>query len=174
MCDITRSRGKQCKTFQGGTSKIFVYNYVGTAAFGAITAGEVTTLDAGITEAFGFELTGDGNTFEQPTTPDNTAGSKVTVQTLTFSLAGLTAADSADFNLLAASYNQCVMRDRNGNYRALAYDGDANWVVTEAGGGAKADFSGYNIVMTAETNAPAPFLDATAIASLLGIEVAPV
>ena len=158
-CDPTRSRARTCKSKTGGNSEVWLYSYNGSDAWGAVVAGEVSD--------------GDGNTFEEVTVGQRNEGTRVTTQTTTFVLSGLSALDAAEFNLVAASYAQMVVKDRNGNYRAVAIDDGADFTITGNTGGAKLDANGYTVVAASTTNAPAPFLDSTAITALLAVEVAP-
>jgi hypothetical protein len=171
-CDPTRSRGRQCKSFVGGNSEVWLYKYNGSDAWGTVTAGEVSSLSGSVTAAYKYVLDGDGNTFEEVTVGQRNEGSRITTQTLTFFLSGLSALDAAEFNLIAASYSQIVVKDRNGKYRAVAIDDGADFSITGTTGGAKLDASGYTVVATSTTTAEAPYLDSTAITALLAIEVA--
>ena len=172
-CDPTRSRARTCKSKTGGNSEVWLYSYNGSDAWGAVVAGEVSALNAAVTAAYKYVLDGDGNTFEEVTVGQRNEGTRVTTQTTTFVLSGLSALDAAEFNLVAASYAQMVVKDRNGNYRAVAIDDGADFTITGNTGGAKLDANGYTVVAASTTNAPAPFLDSTAITALLAVEVAP-
>ena len=160
-CDLTRSRTKECKDSLGGNSKIFLYDFIEDPF--TVVAGEATAVNAGITSVYSYEIEGDGSTLEEAMVSDRNTGTRTNTQTATVVLKKLTAVDAAEFNILAASFSQCVVKDRNGNYLALGITEGMDWNITGSTGGAKTDLSGFTLVGTSVESKFAPYLDAATI-----------
>ena len=84
----------------------------------------------------------------------------------------MTAVDSAEFNILCASFAQAVVKDRNGNYVALGVTEGMDWNITASTGGAKTDLSGFTLVGTAVESEFAPFLDSATVTAFEAVTVA--
>jgi len=156
-CDISQGRLRSCKDGLGGNSVLYLYNGIKDAF--TITNGEATSINAGLTEVYKFELEGDLNTLEQSQVGDRNTGTEVNTQTLTISLKKIDASTNAQFNLLVAGYPQAVVVDRNGNYHCLALDDGMDFTVVSTTGGAKTDMNGYTLTGVATTKDLAPLMD---------------
>ena len=167
-CDLTRSRGRQCKDVLGGNSYIYPYDYL-VDSF-TVVAGEGTAMNVALTDAFSYLLEGDANTLEQ--VMDSTTN-RVNTQTLSIQLSKMTAADNAEFNLLAASRAPVVVKDKAGNYHALGITEGMVWNITSTTGGAKGDVPGYTITATAQESELAPILDSATVTAFLAVVTAP-
>jgi len=168
-CDLTRSRTRNCKNSIGGNSKLFLYNSLEDAF--TVVASEATAMNVALTAAYAYELEGDLNTLEEVIIGERQNGTRFNTQTLTISLKGMSAADAAEFNLLASSFSQGVIKDRNGNYLCLGLDDGMDWQITATTGGAKGDLSGYTIVGTATTAELAPTMDSATETAFLAVVV---
>ena len=166
-CDLTRSRGKECTDILAGNSSIYLYDDM-DAPF-TVLAGAATAMNVALTANFSYALQGDGSTLEQAMVSDKNTGTRVNTQTITVVLNKMTALDAAEFNLLAASNAQCVVKDRAGNYHALGITEGMQWNVTATTGGAKTDASGYTLVGVAQEAQLAPILDSATTLSLIHI-----
>ena len=169
-CDLTRSRGKECKDILAGNSSVYLYDDM-DAPF-TITAGAATAMNVGLTANFSYALEGDGSTLEQAVVSDRNTGTRVNTQTVTIVLKKMTALDAAEFNLLAASNAHCVVKDRAGNYHALGITEGMDWSVTATTGGAKTDHQGYTIVGVATEAQLAPLLDSSTQTAFLAVTTA--
>jgi len=168
-CDLTKGRLRPCKDALGGNSKVYLYNAIEDPF--TIVDGEATAMNVGLTEAFEYELEGDGNTLVQNMPSDRNTFARVNTQTLTLVLKVPDAATNAEFNLLVAGFSQAVVVDRNGNHLAIGIDDGIDWTVEANSGGAKADGSIYTLTGVATTNALAPILDAATVTAFEAIVV---
>ena len=166
-CDITSGRAKVCKDGLGGQSTLYIYNGLEDAF--TVVNSEATAVNAALTQVFAFPLEGDGNTLEQAMPGDRNTSTRVNTQTLTTILKKMDAATNAEFNLLVAGYPQVVVKDRNGNYHALALDDGMDFSVTGATGGAKTDMNGYTLTGVATTSELAPILDSATVTAFLAL-----
>tara|TARA_R110000772_G_scaffold33245_2_gene81005 strand:+ start:1511 stop:2029 length:519 start_codon:yes stop_codon:yes gene_type:complete len=169
-CDLTRSRGKECTDILAGNSSIYLYDDM-DAPF-TVVAGAATAMNVALTANFSYALQGDGSTLEQAMVSDKSTGTRVNTQTITVVLNKMTALDAAEFNLLAASNAQCVVKDRAGNYHALGITEGMQWNVTATTGGAKTDASGYTLVGIAQEAQLAPILDSATTTAFLAVTTA--
>jgi hypothetical protein len=166
-CDITQGRVKACKDGVGGNSKLYLFNYLEDAF--TITAGQATAINPSLLEAFEYELEGDGNIFAENKVSDRNTGTSINTQTLTIVLKKMDAATSAEFNLLTAGYPMAVIKDRNGNYKAIGIDDGIDFTVDATTGGAKADLNGYTLTGTSTTKLLAPTLDSATVTAFLAL-----
>ena len=170
-CALTSNRAKiACKDILGGNSVIYLFDNIADP-FTVSAANVATEINAGITTVFAYPLMGDANTLEQSMVGDSASYTRVNTQTLTIQLPKMSVADSAEFNLLAASFAHAVVKDRAGNYMALGITDGMDWTVVGATGGAKTDANGWTITATATEGKLSPFLDASAVANLLGLKL---
>lgn len=172
-CDISAGRLEPCKNTVGGLKNVYFINYAGTEPF-TVTDGEITAIDTvTVTAAYKYELRADGNNFEEAMASDKNTGVTLFTQTLNLVLKQQDKQTHNEVKLLAHGRPQVVVEDRNGNFMLAGYsdgmDVTGGSIVT---GGAKSDFNGYNLTLTAEEGAPSLFLDATSVSSLEGIAVA--
>ncbi len=169
-CDILAGRvGKICKDSLGGNAVLYIWNYlVDPFTFDSDT-GLATAVNVALTTVFQFDLEGDNNTLEQVSAPDQNNGGSVVTQTGTFQFKKMDAATTGTFNLLKRSYNQYVVKDRNGNYIACALDDGADWATGNQTGGSKTDLNGYNVIATSTVGDLAPILDESTITAFLAL-----
>jgi len=168
-CDITAGRVRPCKDSLGGNKLVYLFNAVEDPF--TILAGEATAINVLVTEAFKYELEGDGNILDQSMPSDRNTFSKVNTQTITLVLKVPDAATNAEFNLLVAGFTQAVMVDRNGNHYAVGIDDFIDWTVVPNTGGAKADLNGYTLTGLATVKDLAPILDAATVTALEALVV---
>ena len=166
MADLTTGRGRKCPEALGGNAAAYFINRIDEPFTVSATTNEATAINAGITEVFKYVLDNDGNTLAQSMPGDKQTGTRVNTQTLTLTLTEMTVADSAEFNLLAASCAHVVVKTRNGKYLACGITDGMTWQIDPATGGAQADFNGYVVVGSARENKLAPYLDAATIVAL--------
>jgi len=169
-CDIVAGRKEPCKNTIGGLRNIYFINYVADAF--TILDGEVTGIDVGVTSAFKYELRADGNTLEEAVDSNKNTGVTLFTQTLNIVLKQQDLATHNEVKLLAHGRPYVIVEDNNGNFKLAGasegMDVSGGSIVT---GGAKADFNGYNLTLTAMEAAGTPFLDESTITSIQGIEV---
>jgi len=169
-CDLTAGRKEPCKNTIGGLRNVYFINYQADAF--TILAGEVTAMDIGVTAAYKYELRADGNTLEEAVVSDKNTGVTLFTQTLNLVLKQQDIQTHNEVKLLAHGRPYVIVEDNNGNFKLAGQsegmDVSGGSIVT---GGAKADFNGYNLTMTAMEAEGTPFLDAATITSLQAIEV---
>lgn len=169
-CDITAGRLEPCKNTIGGLRNVYFINFDDDAF--TVANGEVTGLDIGVTAAYKYELRADGNNFEESFASDKNTGVTLFTQNVSLVLKKQDLQTNNEVKLLAYGRPHVIVEDYNGNFRVAGItegaDVTGGSIVT---GGAKADFNGYNITLTAEEAEPAPFLDAATITTLEGIVV---
>lgn len=165
--DITAGRLKQCKKYQGGTKKLYLFNFQSDPF--TILNGEATAINADLTAVYEFDLVGDSNTFTENKVGDRSTGTSVNTQTITAFMAGMDAPTSVEFNELVKGYPQAVMVDRSNIYHALGIDDGIDFTVDGATGGAKTDGNGFTLTGTATTGDLSPKLDSATITALLNL-----
>ena len=165
--DITTGRLKQCKQYQGGNTNLFLFNYVENPF--TVTAGQATAINPLLTAVYKFELTGNGNTFEENLVGARNEGTIVNTQTITTVLKGMDAATSVELNELVKGYPMAVIQDRNGVYHALGIDDGIDFSIVASSGGAKTDMNGYTLTGVAETKDYSPKLDTATITAFLAL-----
>lgn len=166
-CDITAGRTKGCKDAIAGTSKVFLFNNVENPF--TVVNGVVTAINPLLTEAFQYDLVGDGNTFVESMVGDRNTGTSPNTQTLTLALHKITKEDNHQFKLLVYGYPQAVIKDRMGNYMVMGITEGIDFTVSPTTGGAKADFNGYNLTGVATESELAPMLNEDTIAEFLAL-----
>jgi hypothetical protein len=166
-CDITAGRLRACKDGIGGVGELYLFNFVENPF--TVASGVATAINPLLTEAFKFELEGDGNTLVQDMVSDRNTGTRVNTQTLTVMLKKISATDSANMNLLAAGFPMAVVKDRNGIYHAVGIDDGIDFTIQEATGGAKTDMNGYTLTGVSTTGTLAPKLDSSTVTAFLAL-----
>lgn len=166
-CDITAGRLRACKDSIGGVGELYLFNFVENPF--TVANSVATAINPLLTEAFKFELEGDGNTLVQDLVPDRNTGTRVNTQTLTVMLKKISATDSANMNLLAAGFPMAVVKDRNGIYHAVGIDDGIDFTIQEATGGSKTDMNGYTLTGVSTTGTLAPKLDSSTITAFLAL-----
>jgi hypothetical protein len=158
-CDLTTGRGKGCYDSLGGVKKVFFsIEDIGAITYDSSDTDVVQTL-AGTPEYFEYDLKGSSNTFTETITKDINNGTSFYAQSLAVQFPKLTKSMHKELKLLVWASPTVIIQDYNDNYfiMGLANGADVTGgtVVT---GGAKGDFAGYTLTMTAEEAAPANFL----------------
>ena len=60
-CDITVGRTRGCKELLGGTSRLYLFNYLDDPFTVDSATGEATAVNILLTEVFEYDIVGDGN-----------------------------------------------------------------------------------------------------------------
>lgn len=170
-CDLTSGRLRVCKNGVSGASILYLFNFLEDPF--TIVDGEATAMNVSLTEAFPYELEGDGNSLLQDMPSDRNAGTSINTQTITALLKKIDAPTSHQLNLLAYGYPMAVVKDRNGNYHAVGIDDGIDFQIAPTTGDAKASFGGYTITGVSTTGAIAPLLDEATITAFEAIVVQP-
>lgn len=171
-CDITAGRAKPCKKHIGGVRKMYLFNYLETPF--TVVDGVATAMDVALTEAFEYDLVGDGQVLAESMASDRSAGSTTNTQTITAILQGIDAPTSNELKLVANGYPQAVIQSRDGNYHIAGFTDGVDFTVEETTGTTQAEFSGYTLTGTAIESALSPIMDeATRDAFLAVVAVNP-
>jgi len=166
-CDITAGRVRACKQLLGGTSKLYLFNYLEDPF--TVLAGEATAVNAALTTVYEYDILGDTNTFVENMVSDRNTGVTVNTQTLTIFLGGLDATTSVQMNLLAYGTPQAVIRDRNGVYHAVGISEGIDFTVDSTTGGASTDANGYTLTGVSTEVALSPKLDSATVTAFLAL-----
>lgn len=170
-CDIAigANRGKACNNNQGGLKNIYFFNYVDTAF--DLTARVATALNGLVGETvYKYVIEGDGNTFTENSVTDAKVGTKVNTQTLVAMLKKVDGATNVELDKLASGQISGVIEDYSGNLRWFAEDSvNVTSTIEAVSGGARVDFTGYNVTLVAETLELAPTLDASTKTAFLAL-----
>ena len=182
-CDLTTGRSKGCFNALAGIKKVyFSTDSLGTLTYDATDTDVITAFatDVGDTapEFFEYDLKGNNNTFDAGTiTKDISNGTSFFAQNLAVSLPKLDKSTHKEVKLLVWASPTVVVQDYNDNYLVMGLKNGADvtggTIVT---GGARGDFAGYTLTMTAEEEAPANFLDTdleTAGATISAVKITP-
>jgi hypothetical protein len=160
---ITTGRALACKDSVGGIKAvIFVPNDANNKIVATSTDydadGAIDELVSDVTGAFKYELKGTSS-LEQTITASADNGTVFYEQTLNLTLPKLSALDTKEIKLLAASRPQIIVQDYNNNYVIVGLlngaDVSGGTIVT---GTAMGDMSGYTLVFSAMEIAPATHL----------------
>ena len=167
-CPVTSGRTEPCNDSIGGIDAFFAIPYIEDGF--TIAAGEVTGIDAAITEAFKFELRADGNIFTSDGTSDENAGVTTYAESLSVVLKKQDKDSSVQVDLLHKGLHYFIVKNRNGGYQLMgSLDGARVTSSNTTSGGARTDFNGYNLTATSVASIEAPFLDAATVTALLAI-----
>lgn len=170
-CDIAigANRGKVCNNNQGGVKNVYFFNFVDNAF--TLTGRVATALDGlALATVYKYVVEGDGNTFTENSVTDAKVGTKVNTQTLVAQLKKVDSATNIELDKLASGQISGVIEDYSGNYRWFAEDSvNVTSTVEAVTGGARTDFTGYNVTLVAETLELAPTLDATTVTAFLAL-----
>jgi hypothetical protein len=178
-CDaLTTGRDKACFNQIAGIKNV----YFSTDALGAITY-DVTNTDtittfAGAPEFFKYEMRGTNNTFNSGSiNKDLNNGTVYFSQELTVNFGKLDKATHKEIKLLVWASPTVIVETYNGDYFVMGLLNGADVTGgTIPTGGAKSDFSGYSLTMTAEEITPANFLFVdipTTTATISATQIAP-
>lgn len=160
-CDLTKGRARICKEQLGGTTILFLFNFVKDPF--TIVAGEATAINVLLTTVFQYDLEGDGNPLTESMVGDRNTGTSVNTQTILSLIKKQDAATSLEFNLAAKNFPQAVVKDRNGVYHAIGLTEGIDFTIEATTGSAHADFNGYTITGTSIEGDLSPKLDSATI-----------
>jgi hypothetical protein len=170
-CPITSGRTEACNDSIGGLDAFFAVPYI-TNGF-TILDGEVTAIDAGITEAFKYELRADANIQTSDGVSDENTGVSLFTETLVVALKKQDAETNVQVNLLQQGLHYIIGVSRNGDYQLMgSLDGCRVTASNITTGGARTDGNLYNLTFTSFSRTPSPFLDQATVTALLAIESA--
>ena len=164
-CDLTQGRAKGCKDSLGGNSKLYVWNYLADPF--TIAAGEATAMNVDLTEAFEYDLVGDGSTLTENQVSDRNTQTVVNTQTITAVFNKMDASAAAEFNLMAKGYPQAIIKDRNGEYHLIGQTDGIDFTIDGATGGAKTDLNGFTITGVSTEQDLSPKLDSATVTAFL-------
>ncbi len=165
--DITSGINKTEKTFLGGNSSLFLFNFLEDPFTYADSI--VTAINGGLSAVYEYELIGDGNTFTENLVADRNTGTSVNTQTIVALIKGMDATKTAQFNLLAKGYPMAVIRDRNGEFHAVGIEDGIDFTIDGQTGGTKNEMNGFTITGVATTSELAPKLDSATQTALLAL-----
>ena len=172
-CPITSGRTEPCLDSISGLNSFIAIPYIQNGFTIDETTDLVTEMDAGITEAFKFELRADANILNTDGVADENTGVSLFTETLTVFLKKLDAETNVQVRLLQQGLHYIIGVSRNGDYQLMgSLDGARVTASNITTGGARSDFNGYNLTFTAFSRFPSPFLDEATITALLAIESA--
>ncbi len=170
-CPITSGRTEACNAQIGGLDAFFAVPYISNGFTIDETLGQVTAIDAGITEAFKFELRADANIQTSDGVSDENTGVSLFTETLVVALKKQDAETNVQVNLLQQGLHYIIGVSKNGDYQLMgSLDGARVTASNITTGGARSDFNGYNLTFTAFSRFPSPFLDESTVTALLAIE----
>ena len=160
---ISAGRALACKDSVGGIKAVIFVPNDGSNKIQATeddydASGAIDDLVANVTGAFKYELKGTSS-LEQTITASADNGTVFYEQALNLTLPKLSALDTKEIKLLAASRPQIIVQDYNGNYVVVGLENGADvsggTIVT---GAAMGDMSGYTLVFSGMEVAPATHL----------------
>ena len=166
-CLLTSGRTEPCRDAVGGLKAVYFADFLEDAF--TIAAGEVTAIDVGLTEVFKYELLADGNTLVETFTADQNNGTSIYEQVLTLALKKQDKDTANELALIVKARPLVVVQFRDGTYKAVGVSDGTVATGDIQSGGAKADFNGYNLTLTATEVLPAPTLDSATVTALLAI-----
>ena len=166
-CVLTSGRTEPCKDSIGGLKNVYFLDFIEDAF--TVAAGEATAIDAAVTEVFKYELLNDGNTFIETFTADQNAGTSIYEQVLTLALKKQTLASANELDLLVKGRPIVVVEDRMVNYKVAGISDGTVITGDLQSGGAKAEFNGINLTVTATETSPAPYLDSATETAFLAL-----
>jgi len=162
-CDITAGRLRACKQNIGGLGKLYLFNFLENPF--TVVAGVATAINPLLTEAFEYEIEGDGNNVSESFVSDRNTGTSLNTQTMTIMLKKIDATTSAQLNLLTYGFPMAVVKDRNGIFHAIGIDDGIDFTVVQSTGGAKGEMNGYTLTGVSTTGSLSPKLDSATAAA---------
>ena len=165
-CDITAGRVKPCKKSIGGVSKLYLFNFL-EDPFTLDGAGLATAMNVLLTEAFVYDLTGDGQVLVEDMPSDRSAGTTTNTQSITAILQKIDAATSNEMKLIANGYPQAVVLSKDGNYHLVGQTEGIDFLVSSTTGTTQAEFSGYTLTGTSIEDSLSPILDSATVTAFL-------
>lgn len=166
-CVFTTGREEPCKDAVGGLKVAYSADFIEDPF--TVAAGEATAINAGLTVAYQFDLNSPENTFTETDGANNSNGTTVYTQTLTLHLKKQTKASMNEIHLLLKARPIWVMKDRNGNYRAMGISDGSTGTIESTTGGDKEEFNGYDLTFVSKEPEPAPHLDSATVTAWLAL-----
>ena len=167
ICDLNKGRKKPCKTSIGGVSKLFLFNYLEDPF--TVLDGAATAMNISLTEAFVYDLVGDGQVLAEDMPSDRSAGTSINTQTITAILQGIDTATSNEMKFIAKGYPQAVVLSKEGNYHAVGITDGIDFLVNATTGTTQAEFSGYTLTGTSKEANFSPQLDSSTVTAFLAV-----
>jgi len=164
-CDITKGRSKPCKTHLGGSSKLYLFNYLEDPF--TIVGGEATAMNVLLTESFVYDLVGDGQVLAESVVSDSNTGTTVNTQTITAILQGLDFSTSNEMKLIANGYPQAIVKTNDGNYHLVGQTEGIDFSVEATTGTTENEFSGYTLTGVSKEGSLSPILDSSTVTAFL-------
>jgi hypothetical protein len=166
MCEfITAGRALACKDSVGGIKAVIFVPNDGSNKIEASTGGidtntgAIDDLVSNVAGAYKYELKGTSS-LEETITASADNGTVFYEQALNLTLPKLSATDTKEIKLLAASRPQIIVQDYNNNYMVVGLENGADvsggTIVT---GTAMGDMSGYTLVFSGMETSPASHLE---------------
>ena len=170
-CPITSGRTDSCNSSIGGLDAFYAVPYISNGFTIDPALGEVTAIDAGITEAFKYELRADANIQTSDGVSDENTGVSLFTETLVVALKKQGAETNVQVNLLQQGLHYIIGVSKNGDYQLMgSLDGARVTASSITSGGNRSDFNGYNLTFTSFSRIPSPFLDEATKTALIAIE----
>jgi len=166
-CVLTSGRTEPCRDAIGGLKAAYFIDFQEDSF--TIAAGEATAIDVGVTEVFKYELLADGNTLVETFTADQNNGTSIYEQVLALALKKQDKETANELALIVKARPIVVVQFRDGTYKIVGVSDGTVATGDIQSGGAKADFNGYNLTLTATEVSPAPTLDALTVTALLAL-----
>jgi len=166
-CVLTSGRSEPCSDAIGGIKKLYLIDYIEDAF--TVASAEATAISASVTVVYEYDLWNDGNTFVETFTQDANNGTSVYEQVVTVALKKQSKLFAQELSLIVKARPIAVVLDRMDNYKIVGIsDGTVSTGSLESGG-AKADFNGINLTLTATEVNPAPYLDAATTTAFIAL-----
>ena len=151
---LTKGRKLPCKGGTGGIKAISFIPWVENQL--TITAGEIATIPVAITDFYRYAVKNTGNTFSEEIAADAEARTVVFNSTLNIVLHKLDLATRNELKMLAMGEIVCFIEMNSGDILVIGAGNGANVTggTTAESGGAKADFVGSKLTITASEEEP--------------------
>lgn len=167
-CVLTSGRTEPCKDSVGGLKAVYFATFVEDAF--TVTAGQATDIDAALTVAYKFDLRANENTFNQSPVSDRSTGVTLNTQTLVIRLKKQDAATAVQVDALTKGRVLAVVEGYDGTFKVMGLTDGCDVTASDIqSGGAKGDFNGYELTLTAEEPSLAPHLDGDTITAFLAL-----
>jgi hypothetical protein len=170
--DLTRGRAKSSKNGIGGVSKLYLFNFLEDAFTVVAGSGVASAMNVALTEAFVYDLTGDGQVLAEDMVGDRSAGTTTNTQTVTCLLQKIDVATSAEMKLIANDYPIAVVLSKDGNYHLVGATEGIDFTINSSTGSTQAEFNGYNLVGTSTEKELGAILDSSTVTAFLAVVTA--
>lgn len=157
-CDLSIGRKLPCKDVVGGIKAVYFIDY-GDIAIAYDSTNTDVIDDLGAVTAFKYELKGNSS-FEQTFTTSRENGTTFFEQSLNLTLTKMSKEDHKELKLLAYGRPNVVVHDYNGNAFLMGAEHGAEVSGgTVSTGSGMGELSGYTLVLSAQEQLPANFLE---------------